>query len=44
VAGVLRGHAVGAVEVAADIARRNAETTSRRDKNMGEVLADAAPE
>ena len=42
VAGVLRGDAVDAVEMAADIARRNAELARRRDEDMGEVLADAA--
>ena len=43
-AGLLLGDAVGAVEIAADIARRNAEAARRRDEDMGEVLADAALE
>src|SRR5471030_2420948 len=44
VAGVLRGHAVDAVEMSADIARRDAELARRRDEDVGEVLADAAPQ
>ena len=44
VAGVLLDHAVGAVEVAADIARRNAELRAAADEDMGQVLADAALE
>ena len=43
-AGLLRGDAVGAVEMAADIARRDAELARRRDEDVGEVLADAALE
>src|SRR3990172_9477399 len=35
---------VGAVEMAADITRRDAELTRRRDEDMGEILADAAPQ
>src|SRR5262245_61311016 len=42
VSGLLWGDAVGAMKVATDIARRNFERSSRRDKNMGEVLADTA--
>ena len=42
VAGLLRGDAVDAVEMAADVARRDAELARRRDVHMGEVLADAA--
>ena len=44
VAGLLRGDAVGAMEMAADIARRDAELAGRRDEDMGEVLTDAAPQ
>ena len=44
VAGLLRGDAVGAVEMAADIARRNAELARGGDEDVGEVLADAAPQ
>src|SRR5262249_34926828 len=42
VTGVLCGHAVSAIEMAADIARRNAELARCRDENMGEILAHAA--
>ena len=44
VAGLLRRYAVDAVEVAPHIARRDAEASRRRHENMGEVLADAAPQ
>src|SRR5690349_15475370 len=41
VTGVLCGHAVSAVEMPADIARRNAELARRCDENMSEILAHA---
>jgi len=44
VPGVLPGDAVGAVEVAADIASRNAEMARAGDEDMAQVLADAALE
>ena len=44
VAGLLLGHAVGAMEMAADIARRNGEAARGGDEDMGQVLAHAALE
>lgn len=43
VASVLCDNAVGAVEVASDVPCWNAEGSSGRDKDMGDVLANAAP-
>src|SRR5262249_32751793 len=40
-AGVLVDDSVHAVKVAADIARRNAQTANRGNKNVREVLTDA---
>src|SRR6478736_10268205 len=42
VAGLLRGDAVGTVEMSADVSRRDVERSRCRNKNMGEVLTDAA--
>src|SRR5471032_745320 len=42
-AGVLGSHSIGTIEMTTDIARRDAKPARRRDKDMGEVLADAAP-
>ena len=44
VAGLLLGDAVAAVEMPADVARRDGEAARRRDENVGEVLAHAALE
>src|ERR671911_46001 len=44
VAGVLVDDAVVAMEVAADVARRNADATRRGDEDVAEVLAHAALE
>src|SRR4029077_1898968 len=43
-AGVLLRHAVGAVEITADITRRNVEMARGRDEDVSQVLAHAAPE
>ena len=42
VPGLLGGHAVGAVKVASDIPRRDAEGARSRDKDVSDVLADSA--
>src|SRR4051812_27808817 len=44
VTGILLDHAVVAVEIAADIARRDAEAARDRDENVAQVLADTALE
>ena len=44
VAGLLVGDAIGAMEVAADIARRHTEAARSRDEDVADVLAHAALE
>src|SRR5262249_22596044 len=44
VTGLLRGNAIHEVEVASHVPCGNAEGRRRRDKNVGDVLTDAAPE
>src|SRR3954452_21713491 len=44
VTGILLDHAIVAVEIAADIARRDAEAARDRDENVAQVLADTALE
>src|SRR4029077_18409380 len=43
VAGLLRVGDVGTVELSSDVSCRDVERSRCRNKNMGEVLADAAP-
>jgi hypothetical protein len=42
VPGILFDHAVIAVEIAADVARRDAEAARHRDEDMAQVLTDTA--
>src|SRR5262249_44039326 len=44
VPGILLADAVAAAEIAADVARRDAEVARGRDEDVGEVLTDAALE
>ena len=43
-AGILRRDTVGAMEMASDVTRREAERSRRGNKNMCDVLTDASPE